>query len=85
MPLVIACLIVLLVSTIASAKELLWGDTHLHTSYSFAAFLNGNMDADPSVAYRFAKGQPVCLLQKNPISGGKWLMTLCLNANKGTR
>jgi hypothetical protein len=41
------------------AKELLWGDTHLHTSNSFDAFLNGNHSADPDVAYRYAKGQPV--------------------------
>ena len=45
--------------TCAHAKELLWGDTHLHTSYSFDAFLNGNHSADPDVAYRFAQGQPV--------------------------
>jgi hypothetical protein len=40
-------------------RRLLWGDTHLHTSYSFDAFLNGNMSADPDVAYRYAKGLPV--------------------------
>lgn len=40
-------------------KQLLWGDTHLHTSNSFDAFLNGNHSADPDVAYRYAKGQPV--------------------------
>ena len=39
--------------------QLLWGDTHLHTSYSFDAFLNGNQTADPDTAYAFAKGQPV--------------------------
>ncbi|MFT6750911.1 MAG: hypothetical protein ACJA2O_001092 [Candidatus Azotimanducaceae bacterium] len=39
--------------------ELLWGDTHLHTSYSFDAFLNQNQSADPDTAYRWAKGQPV--------------------------
>ncbi|NOX52478.1 MAG: DUF3604 domain-containing protein, partial [Gammaproteobacteria bacterium] len=40
-------------------KVLLWGDTHLHSSYSFDAFLNGNLSADPDVAYRYAKGLPV--------------------------
>ncbi len=41
------------------SKQLLWGDTHLHTSYSFDAFLNGNLSADPDTAYRYAKGLPV--------------------------
>ncbi len=36
-----------------------FGDTHLHTSYSFDAFLNNNFSADPDTAYRWAKGQPV--------------------------
>ena len=40
-------------------KLLLWGDTHLHTNYSFDAFLNNNLSADPDTAYRFAKGEPV--------------------------
>ncbi len=39
--------------------QLYWGDTHLHTRYSFDAFLNGNLSADPDTAYRFAKGQSV--------------------------
>ncbi len=43
----------------AEPKLLLWGDTHLHTSNSFDAFLNRNMSADPATAYRFAKGLPV--------------------------
>ena len=42
-----------------STKRLLWGDTHLHTSNSFDAFLNGNQSAGPDTAYRFAKGLPV--------------------------
>ncbi len=56
------CLFVLICCCGAMAhaeKKLLWGDTHLHTSYSFDAFLNGNHTADPDVAYRFARGLPV--------------------------
>ncbi len=56
----------LLVATLAAgparadaSRQLLWGDTHLHTSYSFDAFLNGNQSADPDTAYRWAKGLPV--------------------------
>lgn len=43
----------------AAEKELLWGDTHLHSSNSFDAYLNRNMSADPDTAYRYAKGLPV--------------------------
>lgn len=50
-----------LFTAIASAepKQLLWGDTHLHTNNSFDAYLNRNMSASPAVAYRYAKGLPV--------------------------
>ena len=41
------------------SKQLLWGDTHLHSSNSFDAYLNRNMSADPATAYRYAKGLPV--------------------------
>lgn len=40
-------------------RQLLWGDTHLHTSNSFDAYLNRNLSADPDTAYRYAKGLPV--------------------------
>ena len=43
----------------AGAPRLLWGDTHVHTKYSFDAYLNRNMSADPATAYRFARGLPV--------------------------
>lgn len=46
-------------ATSAAETQLLWGDTHLHTSYSFDAYLNTNYTADPDVAYRYAKGLPV--------------------------
>ena len=39
--------------------QVYFGDTHLHTSYSFDAFLNNNFSADPETAYRWAKGEPV--------------------------
>lgn len=61
--LVAAGSIVVLMATSAvsatTSPQLLWGDTHLHTSYSFDAFLNGNQTADPNTAYAFATGQPV--------------------------
>jgi hypothetical protein len=44
---------------VEDARNLYWGDTHLHTSYSFDAFLNKNQSADPDTAYRWAKGMPV--------------------------
>ncbi|MEH6570806.1 MAG: DUF3604 domain-containing protein, partial [Halioglobus sp.] len=43
----------------ADSNQLLFGDTHLHTSYSFDAYLNKNQTADPDTAYRWAKGLPV--------------------------
>ncbi len=40
-------------------KNVYFGDTHLHTSYSFDAYFNQNFDASPDTAYRWAKGLPV--------------------------
>jgi Protein of unknown function (DUF3604) len=53
-----ACL-ALLASGAMAEKKLLWGDTHLHTSYSADSYLDGNFTVDPETAYRYAQGQPV--------------------------
>jgi len=51
----------LLAATTAHAadRQLLWGDTHLHTMYSSDAYTNNNLTAGPDTAYRWARGLPV--------------------------
>ena len=39
--------------------QLYWGDTHLHTSNSPDASLNGNTLIGPEEAFRFARGEEV--------------------------
>jgi uncharacterized protein DUF3604 len=41
------------------ATNLYWGDTHLHTSYSPDASLNGNTKIGPEEAFRFARGEAI--------------------------
>lgn len=45
--------------THSQERQLLWGDTHLHSTYSSDAFTNGNLTATPDTAYHYAKGRPV--------------------------
>ncbi|MGI9287218.1 MAG: DUF3604 domain-containing protein [Pseudomonadales bacterium] len=52
-------LVVLSTMVCAQERQLLWGDTHLHTTYSSDAYTNDNLLAGPDVAYRYARGMPV--------------------------
>ncbi|MEH6606462.1 MAG: DUF3604 domain-containing protein, partial [Pseudomonadales bacterium] len=54
---VLLCLLPL--SSWGEDMQLLWGDTHVHTSYSPDSYLSQNFSADPDTAFRFARGLPV--------------------------
>ena len=43
----------------AFPRQVFWGDTHLHSSYSVDASSAGNVNLDPAAAYRFAGGEAV--------------------------
>ncbi len=48
------------VGSTAGEKAVLWGDLHVHTSYSLDAYAFGSI-ATPKDAYAYAKGQPLLL------------------------
>ena len=45
-------------------RELFFGDMHVHTSFSFDAYIGGVV-ADPGLAYEFAKGKSIKVIDKN--------------------
>ena len=59
MRILLAALLLLPLSAHSEDRQLLWGDTHLHTTYSSDAYTNNNLTADPDDAYNYAKGRPV--------------------------
>src|SRR5271165_6126045 len=40
-------------------KDAFYGETHVHTSWSFDAFIFGNTVTTPADAYKYAKGEPI--------------------------
>lgn len=58
-PIVLMAVSVFIVAPAFAERQLLWGDTHVHTNLSTDAYLNQNFTASPETAYRFAKGLPV--------------------------
>jgi hypothetical protein len=65
------CLCVTAGTTVGEETRLYWGDTHLHTSYSFDVYLFGTFAATPDTAYRFARGLPVV----SPTTSTRWQLS----------
>jgi hypothetical protein len=40
-------------------KDSFYGETHVHTSWSFDAYIFGNTVTTPADAYKYAKGEPI--------------------------
>ena len=64
---IVAALATLSAFPVAAEQQLLWGDTHVHSSYSTDSYINQNFSAGPDTAYRWAKGLPV----EHPSTGAR--------------
>jgi hypothetical protein len=56
---VVLCAMASVMTSAETNKDIYFGDTPLHSAYSFDAFLNNNHSVDPDIACRWAKVQPV--------------------------
>ncbi|MBY8975978.1 DUF3604 domain-containing protein [Rhodobacteraceae bacterium NNCM2] len=59
-----SCLVALLFASTAGAQDraerkAFFGETHVHTSWSFDAYIFGNHLTGPADAYKYAKGEPI--------------------------
>ena len=46
-------------SALAQEREAYFGETHVHTGWSFDAYIFGNTKTSPADAYKYAKGQTI--------------------------
>lgn len=67
----VVCLGAAIAPARAAETRVYWGDTHLHTSYSFDVYLFGTVAATPDTAYRFARGLPVV----SPVTQTRWQLS----------
>ena len=54
-----AATMLILTSAEAQERQAYFGETHVHTGWSFDAYIFGNTKTTPADAYRYAKGEPI--------------------------